>query len=310
MIKVIDLDRGVDKYPASVVGLGNFDGIHIGHREIMKKVIEVAKDKNMVSSVLLFKQHTNEVFPKMPRFYLSDIKDKIDILEKLGIEQVFIIDFTMEFAQLTNEEFILDFIRDKLNGQILVCGVDYTYGRFAKGTVKELYEFQEQKFIKVEVVEPRFYKNHKASSTTVRDLIREGNVEEAQKLLVDFYSVRGVVEHGFKRGSKQLGFPTANLKFNFNYIIPAEAVYLTKNTIDGKTYYSLTSIGTNPTFTDDKAVKFEVFIIDYEGDLYGSEVKVEFLKKVRDQIKFTCSDDLIDQMNKDLEFAREFIKTL
>ncbi|MDO4778799.1 MAG: bifunctional riboflavin kinase/FAD synthetase [Tissierellia bacterium] len=310
MIKVIDLDKGMDKYPASVVGLGNFDGIHIGHREIMKKVIEVAKDKNMVSSVLLFKQHTNEVFPKMPRFYLSDIKDKIDILEKLGIEQVFIIDFTMEFAQLTNEEFILDFIRDKLNGQILVCGVDYTYGRFAKGTVKELYEFQEQKSIKVEVVEPRFYKNHKASSTTVRGLIREGNVEEAQKLLVDFYSVRGVVEHGFKRGSKQLGFPTANLKFNFNYIIPAEAVYLTRNTIDGKTYYSLTSIGTNPTFTDDKALKFEVFIIDYEGDLYGSEVKVEFLKKVRDQIKFTCSDDLIDQMNKDLEFAREFIKTL
>lgn len=310
MIEIIDLDIDKNKYTEAVVGLGNFDGIHIGHREIMNKVLEVSKEKGIVSSVLLFKQHTNEIFPKMPRMYLSDLQDKIDILDKIGIQRVYLINFTMEFAQLTNEEFILDLIRDRMNARTLVCGVDYTYGKFAKGTIKELYEYQNNSWINLYVVDPKMYDDRKVSSTIIRNLILSGDLKEATKLLGNYYSVRGIVEHGFKRGSTELGFPTANLKFDFPYIMPMESVYLTRNLIDGKLYFSLTSIGTNPTFMDSEEVKFEVFILDFDGDLYGKEIKVEFIEKLRGQIKFNNGEDLVKQMKQDLENARQIISNI
>ncbi|MGF0040466.1 bifunctional riboflavin kinase/FAD synthetase [Peptoniphilaceae bacterium SGI.131] len=307
MIKIIDLDKNNDKYLPSVIGLGNFDGLHIGHRDIMAKVMEIAKKNNILSSVLLFKQHTNEVFTKMPSYYLTSLEDKIKLLEEIGIDQVFIINFTMEFAQLSNEEFMLDFIRDRLNAGHVVCGQNYTFGKFAKGTVKELLDYKSDGRINLDIVDAHYYEGRVASSTMVRDMIRRGDVETAAKLLTHPYSIKGRVVHGFKRGSSLLGFPTANIELSYNYIVPDDAVYLTEVLIDDKLYYSLTSVGTNPTFTDDRAVKIEVFIIDHSENLYGRNLEIGFIKRLRGQIKFDSSDGLINQMNQDLKFAREYI---
>ncbi|NLW51904.1 MAG: riboflavin biosynthesis protein RibF [Tissierellia bacterium] len=308
MIKVIDLDIEDRGFSPSVIGLGNFDGVHLGHRAIMNQVIEVAKEKGIDSSVLLFKQHTNEVFPKMPPYYISSLQDKIDILEQIGIDKVFIIDFTMEFAQLTNEEFMLEFIRDRLNAFTVVCGADYTYGKFAKGTVKELREFEADGKLELHVANEEYFEGQIASSTTVRDLITQGDFEKVTQMLVNPYQIRAKVVDGYKRGSKLLGYPTANLDLSFNYILPKDALYLTEIEVDGVWYPSLTSVGTNPTFTDSQEVKVETYIIDFDRDIYYKDVKLKFLKMTRGQIKFDNAKDLIDQMDYDTKKAREYFK--
>lgn len=308
MIKVIDLDKLDSGFEESVIGLGNFDGVHAGHRTIMAKTIELAKKKGVASSVLLFKQHTNEVFPKMPPFYISSLQDKIDILERIGIDIVYTINFTMEFAQLTNEGFILDFIRDRINAKTLVCGSDYTYGKKSLGTVKELREYEKAGLIEAYIVDDFFFEGQLASSTQVRSFISEGDFEEATKLLVDPYTISAKVVHGAKRGAKLLGFPTANLETDFSYIMPKEALYLTLLNIDGRDYPSMTSVGTNPTFTSSDDVKIETYILDFNRDIYGKDVKLKFLKKMRDQIKFDNFEDLIKQMKSDEVEAREYFK--
>ncbi len=308
MVKVIDLDKNTEELEPAVVGLGNFDGIHIGHRQIMDKVLEVAREKNLKSSVLLFKQHTNEIFKKRPSRYLTSLEDKIEILDQIGIEQVFIVDFTFEFAQLTNEEFILKFIGEDLNAKSIVVGRDYTFGKFAKGTVTELKEYDDKDLIDVNVVDPIFYNEDMASSTIIRTAIKEGNVDQVKDLLTHNYWVNGRVVDGEKRGGKILGFPTANIDLNFNYLIPNDALYLTYIWIDGEKHPSLTSIGTNPTFTDSDDVKIETFIIDFDKNIYGKDVRLEFIKKTRDQIKFDSKEGLIDQMNYDLSQARIFFE--
>lgn len=304
MIKVIDLDTDNKEFSPSVIGLGNFDGVHIGHRTIMNKVIDEANRRGIDSSILLFKQHTNEVFPKMPPYYISSLQDKIDILDDLGIDKVFIIDFTMEFAQLTNDEFILDFIKDRLNASVLVSGEDYTYGKKSLGTVKELRQYEAQGLIEVYTVDDFFYKGDLISSTIVRELISDGDFQEVTQILNMPYTIRANVVHGYKRGKKLLGFPTANLQLDFSYIMPGEALYLTNVILDGKKYPSMTSVGTNPTFTDEKTIKIETYIIDFDQNLYGENIRLEFLKKMRDQIKFNSPDELIEQMESDEKEAR------
>lgn len=308
MSRVIDLDIEKFNFERSVIGLGNFDGFHIGHREIIKKVIEISEKENIKSSVLVFKQHTNEVFPHFPRFYISSLEDKIDTLTKLGIDYIFIIDFTMEFAQLTNEGFILDFIKDNLNADILVCGPDYTYGKLSKGTVKELYQYQDQGKIKVFVQDYVKDGDQKVSSTKIRNLILNGNVNQIKELLGENYTITGNVIHGYKIGSKELGYPTANIKLNFSYIMPGEGVYLTYAYYKNEKYLSLTSIGTNPTVTDNLDIKLEVYIIDFNEEIYGKTLKIEFIEKIRDQIKFDNKEDLIKQMGDDYKFAINYSK--
>lgn len=310
MAKIIDLDLKKFDLDISAIGLGNFDGFHKGHRDIVEKTIQKAKEYNVKSSILLFKQHTNEVFPHFPRYYINSLEDKIEILEEYGVDYIFTINFTYEFAQLTKEEFILDFIRKELNAKYIICGPDYTYGKLSKGTVSDLYEMEKTNDIKVFVEDYTMIKDEKISSTTIRKLLYQGRVSEAYKLLNRPYTIRGNVVHGFKIGSKVLGYPTANIETNFRYILPKEGVYLTNLILKNKKYLSLTSIGTNPTVTDSREIKLETFIIDFDKKIYGEEVKIEFLEWIRDQIKFDSKDELIDQMNKDYQYALKYKKNL
>lgn len=310
MAKIIDLDLEKFDFDISAIGLGNFDGFHKGHRDIVEKTIKIAKEYNVKSSILLFKQHTNEVFPHFPRYYINSLEDKIEILEEYGVDYIFTINFTYEFAQLTKEEFILDFIRKELNAKYIICGPDYTYGKLSKGTVADLYEMEKTNDIKVFVEDYTMIKDEKISSTTIRKLLYQGRVSEAYKLLNRPYTIRGNVVHGFKIGSKVLGYPTANIETNFRYILPKEGVYLTNLILKNKKYLSLTSIGTNPTVTDSREIKLETFIIDFDKKIYGEEVKIEFLEWIRDQIKFDSKDELIDQMNKDYQYSLKYKKNL
>lgn len=308
MARIVDLNKENEIFPESVIGLGNFDGIHYGHQNIVKKVKEIAKDKKVKSSVLVFKQHTNEVFPHFPRFYISSLDDKIEIFSKLGIDIVFIIDFTLEFAQLNNEEFILGFIRDRLNAHTVICGQDYTFGKKSLGTVKELLEYKKNNKLDVVIQEYILHDYKKISSTTIREFIENGQVDKVSRILGTNYKIKGKVIHGFKIGAKELGYPTANIELAFKYIIPEEGVYLTFCYYNGQKYLSLTSIGTNPTVTDNRDIKIETYIIDFNNKIYGEDITIEFIEKIRNQIKFDSKEELINQMDEDLRFAIDYRK--
>lgn len=301
-MRIIDLDIDKNEYEESVIALGNFDGIHKGHRRIISNCIDIAKSKGVKSSVLVFKQHTNEVFPHFPRYYISSLKDKLEIFENLGIDIAFIINFTFDFAQLSNEGFMLGFIKNRLNAKTVVCGPDYSFGRKSKGRVKEIQKYKEEGRIDAYIAENFLDGEEKLSSTTIRQLIIDGKVELVKDFLDENYKIRGRVIHGYKIG-KELGFPTANIDLEFPYIIPREGVYLTKIHIDEEKYLSLTSIGTNPTVTDDKTIKIETYILDFNKNIYDNEIQIEFLEYMREQIKFDSKEGLIEQMDSDLEYA-------
>lgn len=308
MARIVDLDKENLIDQESVIGLGNFDGIHLGHRAIISKTIEIARKNNIKSSVLLFKEHTNEIFPHFPSFYISSLEDKIEILEELGIDIIYIIDFTHEFAKLNRDQFILEFIRDRLKAKTLVCGKDYTFGKKSEANVSHILSYVEDGKIDAYIVDDFTYKGQILSSTSIRKLILEGRVKEAGMLLGSNYKVKGEVIHGFKIGSKELGYPTANIKLDFNYILPKEGVYISYFYHQDKKYLSLTSIGTNPTVTDSKNIKFEVYIVDFDSKIYGEKVEIEFVDWIRGQIKFNDKEGLIKQMDEDLEYSLNYMR--
>lgn len=310
MAKIVDLNKSYEVLDQSVIGLGNFDGFHKGHIDIINKTIKIAKEKGLKSSVLIFKQHTNEVFPHFPRYYINSLQDKIDLLESLGIDIIYIINFTYEFAQLTKEDFILNFIKKELKSNNIVCGPDYTFGKSSAGNTNDLLKYQEEKLINVYILEYVMYNHKKLSSTEIRKLLYSGRVSEAEKLLSRKYSIKGNVIHGFKIGSKELGYPTANIELNFRYIIPKEGVYLSYVVYQNDRYLALTSIGTNPTITDSRDIKIETYIIDFNKKIYGEEISIEFIEWVREQKKFDTKEELIEQMDKDKEYAIKYKNNL
>lgn len=310
MARIIDLDKenSTESIDKSAIALGNFDGFHLGHRNIIKKAIDIAKEKDIKSSVLIFKQHTNEVFPQFERRYLNSVEDKIETLEKLGIDYIFIKDFSEKFAKLNRDQFMLDFIVGQLKANSIVCGRDYTFGKKDDANVSHILQYEKDNLLNAYIVDDYLYKGSKLSSTLIRDMIKSGEVKEASTILGNNYTIKGQVVHGKKIGSKELGYPTANLALDFPYVLPAEGVYLTNIYINSNKYLSLTSIGTNPTVTNSKDIKVEVYILDFNEKIYGSKVKVEFIDWIRGQVKFDSKEELIKQMDQDLDFALKYKK--
>lgn len=310
MARIIDLDKenSIESIGESVIALGNFDGFHLGHRNIINKAIDVAKEKKIESSVLIFKQHTNEIFPHFERRYISSLEDKIEILQDLGIDYIFVKEFNSSFAKLSRDQFMLDFIVGQLKAIAVVCGRDYTFGKKDDANVSHILQYENKKLLEAYIVDDYLYNKSKLSSTLIRDLIKSGQMKEVSEILGNKYSIKGKVVHGKKIGSTELGYPTANIDLDFSYVLPAEGVYLSNIYCDSNKYLSLTSIGTNPTVSDSKEVKIEVYILDFDKEIYEKRVKVEFIDRIRGQIKFADKKQLIRQMDQDLDFALNYRK--
>ena len=303
---IIDLDneiKGICK--ENCIVLGNFDGFHIGHKELVKKMLDISKNKNLNPSILLFKEHTKSSLDKDEFKYLTTLNDKIEICKQLGLDNIFIINFD-NIKTLSPIEF-LDFLKDKLNIKGIVVGDDYTFGNFAKGDILLMKEYCEQNQIVLNTISQVKIKNNIIKSTNIRILIEEGKVEDAAVLLGRPYKINGIVNHGFKRGRK-LGFPTANISIERGYILPKEGVYLTKTiTDDKKEYNSLSFVGKNITFNEEE-LKIETYILDFSDDLYGKEISIEFMNFIRDNKKFDDPKDLVNQIKIDIENSRKLIE--
>lgn len=301
-MEIINLDNYYETRSGTAIALGNFDGIHLGHQELIKKMTDKGRMSGLKTSLLLFKNHTKVITSNVKPYMITNNEQKIRIAEKLNIDIVYFLDFNEKIMKLSPESFIKDIIIKQMNGKLLVAGFDYRFGHKASGDSKLLKELGNKYGIHVTILNPVQDNKKIISSSLIRKLISDGSVVEASKLLGRRYSIIGNVITGSNRGNK-LGFPTANIKPIDNYVIPKTGVYATNTIIRGKKYLSATNIGYNPTFNEN-SLKIETYILDFKEDIYGEVLEVEFIDFIRDDIKFDNIDDLINQMNKDVELIK------
>ena len=303
-IKIYDLDRGMTDFEPKAIALGNFDGIHIGHQKLIKKDLEIARQLNLVPSVLLFKENSKKTLHD-EKDYLTSLDDKIEILANMGMDTFCILDFNEEFRSLSPKEFISQILYRKLNTKYIVIGEDYHFGKNAEGDIKTLARFEDEFDYETFVIDFELDNGEKISSGNIKELIKSGNIKKANKYLARPYKIIGHVVDGHKRG-RTLNFPTANLKMKFSYTIPKDGVYLTRVNVKGKNHFALSNVGSNPTFENDYR-KIETYILDFNQDIYGENITIEFLEFFRDDLKFDSVDELINQMEMDKKRAIETI---
>lgn len=300
-MKIIEIDLNFVAKEESVIALGNFDGVHRGHIELIKKAIEDAKKLNIKSSLLLFNEHTDNLVKVGKKEIITTNKTKFEILENLGVDIIYLINFTKEFMSYSPIMFLKDFLAYNLKIKGVVVGYDYTYGYKKSGDVDFLNK-NKSLFKSIHVIEQVSYEGEKISSSRIRSLIEEGKVKEANNLLSRPYKLIGRIIHAKGLG-KKMGYPTANLELVDNFVIPKYGVYDTDIIINGKKFKASTNIGTNPTVEHD-GIKIEAHILDFDEDIYGEIVELELLEFVRPELKFDSIEELFEQIAKDVLVTR------
>lgn len=300
-MKIIEIDLNYIADEDSVIALGNFDGVHKGHMELINKAVARADDLNIKSSILLFNEHTDNLIKVGKKDIITTNQTKFEILENLGVDIIYLINFTREFMAYTPNMFLKDFLADNLKIRGVVVGYDYTYGFKKSGDVDFLLENKDL-FDTIDVINQISSHGEKISSTLIRNLIEEGKIKEANELLSRPYKLIGEIIHAKGLG-KKMGYPTANLKLIDNFVIPRYGVYDTDIIINGERFKASTNIGTNPTVEHD-GIKIEAHILDFDRDIYGEIVELELLDFVRPELKFDSIEELFDQIAKDVLVTR------
>jgi len=302
MVKIFEGLENIEKINNPVIAIGNFDGVHRGHRQLISKVLEECEKYNGNPSVLTFYPHPLTVVNPYTKIeQITPLNDKIRIFEEIGIKYVYVIKFDDEFSNITAKDFIENVLVDKIGVKEVVIGYDFSFGKNKEGTVETLREFGDIYGFKVIVV-PALKEDEKViSSTKIRSFLKEGLIKNANNFLGRPYMIKGIVIKGKKIG-RLIGFPTANLLIT-NYLIPRKGVYAVYAYIDDKKYKALASIGPAPTFHIDTS-NFEVHILDFDDNIYGKEITVEFVERLRGIEKFKDVEDLKLQIFEDIKKAR------
>lgn len=291
------------KHKKIVVGLGNFDGLHIGHQKLISDLVTMAGKVGGTPAVFTFYPHPLAILKpeKSPPLLLSQ-EDKQKFLCKLGVQVLLQIPFDLDFAAMAPEEFIKKVLHEEMGACGIVIGYNYTFGKSGRGTPALLEELSTVYGFELRVIPPVTIEGQPVSSTLIRSLLTSGDVTSAAKYLGYYPFVRGEVVTGEKRG-RILGFPTANLNIDQTLLVPANGVYITKVHIDEESYFGVANIGVKPTFNANKR-NVEVHLLDFCGDLYGKHIKVCFTGRLRNEKKFASPSELIKQIEKDIIEAR------
>lgn len=285
------------------IALGSFDGLHRGHLSLVRKAVKLARDNNGESIVYTFKNHPRILLKsKSPFKILLDNESKVEILQQENIDLVFFEKFDEDFMKLSPENFI-EYLCKKFKVKGIVVGFNYKFGYKNIGNVEFLKTLSKKYNYEVYVVETCTYLEEVVSSTRIREALLKGSVEVANEMLTRAYFIKGKVVHGKELGRK-LGFPTANLEYGKNIVLPKEGVYYTNIMWNNIMYKAITSIGNNPTVEGNK-ITLESFILDFDKYIYDDEIKVSFIKRFRDNVKFNSLDELVLQLNKDKLMAEK-----
>lgn len=289
------------------IALGNFDGFHIGHKELIFELEKIKKEKNLKTAVLLFRKHSKDFIQKKDYKRLTSFDDKLQILQIMNVDYVFAIDFDEQLKNLSALEF-LEFLTKNINVKYIVVGEDYKFSKNQEGSSKLILNYMKNKNLDCSILKDIKYNHLKISSSDIIKFISLGEIEKANRFLGRYYSVKGIVKKGYRRGTS-MGFPTANLDLLFNYVIPKDGVYFTKTRYNNKEYFSFSSIGNNPTF-ENKESTIETHIFNFNENIYGEKIEVFFIKKIRNNIKFDSVNSLIKQLEKDKKICKNLIDNL
>ena len=308
----MDVIRGSEKIPArmqrAVMTIGNFDGVHLGHRFIFLKLVEEARRADCPAVVISFDPHPKMVLhPERQPFYLiTSLEEKIRLIADLGIDALLLIPFSLDYARMTAEAFVREILWEKLRISKILIGHDYTFGRGKEGNETFLTEAGRHLGFAVEVINAFCIGDTVISSTKIRDALLAGEVGFAATLLGRPYNLSGRVVFGNRRGGG-LGFPTANIAPD-KELVPARGVYAVRCLHEGERHDGVLNIGFNPTFADGK-LSIETHIFDFHRNIYGEILEVHFIERIRDEVRFTSPEQLITQIDRDIVRAREILKS-
>jgi len=294
------------EFRGAFVAIGNFDGVHLGHKPIFQKLVQEAHLANRKSVVITFEPHPRKILcPEIQPFYLiTTLEEKIGLMEVQGVDAVLIIPFSLEYSRLTAEEFIHQVLWDRLRIQKIFIGYDYAFGKNKAGNESLLRSIGKTLGFDVAQIEAVKIGDETVSSTRLRFAILDGSIRVAAGLLGRSYNVGGLVVRGKNRGTL-LGFPTANIKPE-KVLLPPQGVYAVMVHHGEKQYQGVLNIGCNPTFSNDEC-SVEVHLLDFTGDLYGKRLNVLFIDRIRDEVKFDSVESLIAQINRDIERAKAML---
>ena len=306
MIVFKGIENITKEFRGSFITIGNFDGVHLSHQFISRKLADEAKVAGAKSLIITFDPHPKMVLhPDIRPFYLiTTLEEKLKLLEDCGIEGTLIIPFSLEYSRITAEEFVHEFLGKKLAIKKIIVGHDYTFGQGKKGNSDYLISCGKEMGFAVEVIDAVKVGNDIISSTLIRNLIIKGDFKKVTAMLGRFYNVAGIVVPGKGRGVG-LGFPTANIKPD-KELLPPSGIYATFVDVEGKRYMAALNIGEKPTFAD-YTFTFEDHLLDFSGDLRGKRLNTEFVEKLRDIIKFDSPEKLKKQIAADVEKTKSIL---
>lgn len=289
------------------VTIGNFDGVHVGHQTILKTILDDCRKDGLELVVVTFEPHPIQILKPRNHFLINSFTEKRELLRSVGIKYLCEIDFSRDVSTLTPGSFLDEYILSCKDVKRIYLGHDFAFGANKSGDHQFVREYCQPKNIDVKLLNEFTLKEKCVSSTKIREALSLGSVEEVSKMLNRNFFISGMVVKGEGRGRK-IGFPTANIRFPAERIVPAKGVYITRTQLGDQVWDSLTNIGNNPTFNTGNDIFVETHILDFDGNIYGDEITVEFIKKIRDEKKFESVNHLVDQIKKDEVLTRDFFR--
>lgn len=302
--------HGIENFPASegsIVTIGTFDGVHLGHQQILKQLIDTSQQSKLKSVLLTFFPHPRMVLqPDIPMRLIQTIEEREKALRKTGLDYLVIHPFSEKFSRLSADDYVKQILVEKLNVRKVVVGYDHRFGRNRTASLEDMYNYADIYDFEVIEIDAKKIKSTAVSSTKIRKAIDQGDIALANSYLGDPFTLEGVVVHGDKRG-RELSYPTANIELqNKHKIIPKQGVYLIQSDIDNQVVYGMMNIGTKPTF-DTTNPSIEVHFFDWNGDLYDQTLQVKLLKWIREEQKFDSVEELQAQIHADERYCRSYI---
>jgi len=309
MTKKILLDD-VIRDENTVLTVGTFDGVHAGHKVLMNRVLSIAEKKDARSVIVTFDPHPREIINPGDSGIklLSTLDERRELLGDIGIDEMIVVPFDRDFSLLTSEEFVKHVIWKEIGVSHFIIGYDHQFGRNREGTIETVQRLGLELGFSAEVVSKQEVGNKTVSSTAVRNAIqRDGDMVQAASFLERYYLLNGTVVHGDKRGHK-IGYPTANIQTDHkNKVVPKNGVYAVWVRVEGEYHGAMLNIGVRPTFNGEEA-RIEAFIFDFDGDLYGKPIQVQFVERIRDEVAFSSIDELKRQLDDDQNRAKRILK--
>lgn len=308
MVTVQSISNYDKKHPTAIT-IGTFDGVHIGHRKILERLINDAKKTGLRSTVLTFFPHPRMVLQKDTEIrLLNTIQEKIKILDRIGLDYLIIHPFTLEFSRLSSTEFVRDILVNELKVKKIIIGYDHRFGRNRNANIQDLIAFGNTLNFEVEEIAAQEIDDVSVSSTKIRNAIIDGDMKTANAYLGYNYMLTGDVKKGKGLG-RQLNFPTANLFIKEEYkLIPKNGVYVVKSILNNQIYYGMMNIGFNPT-VDGTSKSIEIHFFEFKSDIYGANIQVDILQRIRDEHKFNSLEELKTQLLKDKETSMAIISS-